>query len=151
VTPASWNREIDMYREQEFVERCVCEDPVAGACVSCGRARCAFHLKRGMCSRCNEAIGREMAARSSRWFWLASTLGVTVAVGLAIAHTAVGLLIGGGLAVSSYLAMRARARRRLIARMGPSLSAFIGELPPPVRTIDVPPDDESIPAGSSIV
>jgi hypothetical protein len=74
---------------------------------------------------------------------------VCVTIGLAVAHTMVGLPIGGVLAVAAYLAMRATERRRLIARMGPSLSALIGELPPPVRKIDFPPDPESIPAGSS--
>ncbi len=89
-----------------------------------------------------------MQDRSSRRFWLAGTLGVTVAVGLAIVHITACLPIGGGLAVAAYLAMRARQRRLLIARMGPSLSAFIGELPPPVRKMDFPPDPERIPSGS---
>jgi hypothetical protein len=83
-----------------------------------------------------------MAERSNRRFWLASTLGVSVVVGLTIAHIIIGLPIGGALAVAAYLAMRGKERRRLIAAMGPSLSAFMGQLPLPVRTIDVPPDDE---------
>jgi hypothetical protein len=132
-----------MYREQEFVERCVCEDPVAGPCLCCGRARCAFHLERGMCSRCTEAIGREMAQRSSRWVWLAGGSGVAVTLGLAMVHTAIGLPIGGALAVAAYFVMRARARRTLIARMGPSLSALIGELPPRARPIDLPSEGTS--------
>lgn len=116
----------------------MCEDPAVGPCVSCGRARCAFHLARGMCGRCSEAIGREMAARSGRRFWLAGALGVSITLGLAIVHTVIGLPIGGAVAVAGYFALRRMERRRLIARMGPSLSALVGELPPPPRESEFP-------------
>lgn len=127
-----------MYREQEFVERCVCNDPAVGPCGSCGRARCANHLERGLCNRCNQAIGRELAARSNQRFVVASVSGTALTVGTMIAHLTFGIVIGLPLAFATFFGLRAMQRRKLIALMGPALAASKGELPQPERKPDIP-------------
>lgn len=126
-----------MYREQTFVERCACDQPAVGPCASCGRARCALHLANGLCNRCDQAIGRELRARSEARLWIAWTLGVACAVIPLFVQSVIGLPLGVALAVTSYRALRRHDRRRLIARMGPALAASKGELPQPSRELTI--------------
>ena len=95
-----------MYREQEFVERCQCEAPAIGPCGSCGRARCAAHLERGLCNRCAQAIGRELARGEKRDYWLASAVFTTIAIATAMVHFVPGFFLGVPLAVATYMTRR---------------------------------------------
>lgn len=125
-----------MYREQVFVERCHCEAPAVGPCESCGRARCTLHLERGLCNRCSQAIGRELDARGDRRLVIASGIAVALVLGTVAAHLTFGIVIALPAALASFFGQRAMQRRRLIAQMGPALSASRGELPLPPRTFE---------------
>jgi len=126
-----------VYREQEFVERCQCNEPAIGPCASCGRARCAMHLERGLCNRCTQWIGRELAERSNgRWIASSALVVVLTIIALAAGHIG-GLVVALPLAVATYFTMRTTQRHRLIKRMGPSLAASKGELPQPERKPDI--------------
>lgn len=122
-----------MYREQEFVERCLCNAPATGPCGSCGRARCPLHLQRGLCNRCTQFIGREIDQRTSgRWVG-SGVFGAVLAFGLMSVGVLSGILVALPLSIAMYFGLREAQRLRLIARMGPALSASKGELPPPSR------------------
>ena len=131
---------MNIYREQEFVERCVCEDAAVGACACCGRARCAFHLERGLCIRCTQAIGRELDARANHRWAVAGVTGTTITLAALVMNLTIGIAIGLPLAIALLPGLKRRQRRRLIAQMGPTMSALQGELPSPVRTIDTTSD-----------
>ncbi|HEY0986336.1 MAG TPA: hypothetical protein VGD80_04755 [Kofleriaceae bacterium] len=131
-----------MYREQEFIERCQCDAPATGSCASCGRARCAAHLERGLCNRCMQAIGREMDALGTRRFVTASVVGVTITLATLVAHLTFGIVIAAPVAFATFFRQRAVQRRRLIARMGPALSASKGELPSPAQSFEQPAESE---------
>jgi hypothetical protein len=134
-----------VYREQGYVERCHCEAAAIAACGSCGRARCGLHLERGLCNRCAQAVSRALDARSTQRFVVSSVAGTGVTLAFLVAQLTVGIAIGIPLAVATFLGMRAAQRRRLIAQMGPALSASKGELPPPDRTPDEPASSWSPP------
>ena len=129
-----------MYREHEYVERCHCHEPAMGPCDSCGRARCARHLDKGLCDRCVQFIGAEVERRSARPWVSSAVVGVGVAVGMLVAGLASLTLLGLPLGVATHVAHRRVQRRRLIQRMGPALAASIGELPPPARDTEKFPD-----------
>ena len=124
-----------MYRELEYVERCACDEPAVAGCASCGRARCDFHLTKGLCARCTEAIRRELAQRAGRRFAASMTFGTAVAFALLIVHSAAGIVLGIPLTIGALSWTRAWQRKRLIKQLGPGLAASKGELPPP-RTPD---------------
>lgn len=107
----------------------MCETPAIGPCASCGRARCAGHLQRGLCDRCTQAIERQVVARAGTRLVASSVTAIGVTVGMLAAHTAVGLVLGLPLSFGMFFALRWTQRRRLIKQMGPSLSASKGELP----------------------
>ena len=119
-----------MYREQEFVERCLCDALAVALCEACGRARCALHLERGLCMRCTEAIGRELARCERRHYWIASTVVVSTAIAAMVIRVLPVFLLGFPLGPATYVALRRRARRQLIQEMGPALAASNGELLP---------------------
>ena len=126
-----------MYREQEYVERCHCNEPAVAACAACGRARCNRHLEKALCNRCTQFIGREMDKRSNgRWVWSAATGVVTSFFVMAAAGPAaiVGLPVG----VATFWLMRLWQRASLVQKMGKSLAASKGELPPPEKEPDFP-------------
>ena len=143
--------DILVYREQEYVERCACDEPAVAGCASCGRARCADHLHRGLCLRCTEAIRREMDARTGGHLTVSGAIGVAITLGCLALHTAAGLLIGIPCAIAAFFALRRLQRRRLIAVMGPLLAASRGELPPPPRDPDPSPGDHHPPPGYSVI
>jgi hypothetical protein len=124
-----------MYREHEFVERCHCDAAADLACASCGRARCARHLERELCNRCSQYVGRELEARSGQPWVAGGTVGSTVAVAMLVAGTGPLAIVGIPVGFVAFFAHRVLQRRRLIAVMGPTLSASKGEPPPPDRTI----------------
>jgi hypothetical protein len=127
-----------VYREQEYVERCHCDAPAVGPCGSCGRARCAAHLERTLCNRCNQAIGRELEQRSNGRVVAAFGTGVAFTLAMLIAHWLVAIAAAIPLVVAVSASMRRWQRRRLITAMGPLLAASKGELPPPEREPDFP-------------
>lgn len=129
-----------MYREFEYVERCHCHEPATGPCASCGRARCARHLEGALCNRCVQFIGAELERRSARPWVSSAVVGVGVAMGMLAAGLASLTLLGLPLGVAAHVAHRKLQRRGLIRRMGPGLSASVGELPPPTRDTEKFPD-----------
>ena len=122
-----------IFRDQTYVERCYCEVPAIGPCGSCGRARCAAHLDRGLCNRCTQAVTRELSQRSGSRWWLASASGVGVAVTMLVAHVFTGVILGLPLAVAVHAVTKRVQRRRIIAEAGPALAASKGELEAPSR------------------
>jgi hypothetical protein len=120
-----------VYREQEYVERCHCNEPAVAPCNACGRARCALHLDKRLCNRCTQYIGRELDQRSTgRWIG-ASVTGVTSAfvamvTGAALFAPVIGLPLG----VATFFLSRVWQRASLVQKMGPALAASKGELPP---------------------
>ena len=120
-----------MYRQQAFVERCACNDPAIAGCAACGRARCGFHLTDGLCLRCAEAIRRELARRSGARFGIALAGGSLTVLALLALHSAAGLVLGIPVALAALRWLPRWQRRRLIARLGPTLAASRGELPAP--------------------
>lgn len=123
-------------QQQEQFERCVCDDRAVAGCASCGRARCSFHLSRGLCLRCTEALRREMDARTVGRLTASGGVGVAVTLGFLALHTVAGILVGIPCTIATFLALRWYQRRRLIAKMGPRLAASQGELPPLPRDLD---------------
>jgi hypothetical protein len=120
-----------VYREQEYVERCHCNEPAVAACGSCGRARCDRHLEKYLCNRCTQFIGREMDQRASgRWIW-SGVSGVASAFGLMIGGAPLFAVFGLPVGVATFWLMRVWQRASLVQKMGPSLAASRGELPPP--------------------
>jgi hypothetical protein len=129
-----------VYREQAYVERCHCHEPAMGPCASCGRARCARHLEKGLCDRCVQFVRAEVERRSVRP-WVSSTVvGVGVAMGMLVAGLASFTLLGLPIGVATHVAHRRLQRRRLIRQMGPGLSASVGELPAAPRETEKFPD-----------
>jgi len=132
-----------VYREQEFVERCVCEAPAVALCAACGRARCGPHLQRGLCPRCTEAIGREFARREPSHYWIANAVLVGATLAAMLTKVLPVFLLGFPLWLATYAGLRRTARRRLIKQMGSLLAAYKGELlpePDPERW-DPPPSN----------
>jgi len=129
-----------VYREQEYVERCFCNAPATDPCDSCGRARCKSHLARGLCNRCTQFIGRELDQRSGDRWIASSVFGTVTTLAMMIANMPAGILIALPLSIAGFFGVRFAQRKRLIARMGPSLSASKGELPPPPREPDPTPN-----------
>jgi hypothetical protein len=119
-----------MYREQEFVARCSCDEPAVAPCEACGRARCALHRERGLCMRCTEAIRRELVRCERRHYWIASTVFTSAAIAAMLIRILPVFLLGFPLGPATYVALRRRARRQLIQEMGPVLAASDGELLP---------------------
>lgn len=132
-----------MYREQEYVEKCHCNAAAVAPCASCGRARCAHHLERGLCNRCAQFIGAEIEKRSARP-WLS---GSVTGSGFAFAMLALGLpgvtIIGLPLGIATFFGHKVLQRRRLTRLMGPALSASKGELAPPASDFERFPDAPS--------
>jgi hypothetical protein len=127
-----------VYREHEFVERCHCSEPAIGPYVSCGRARCALHLERGLCNRCTQWIDRELDKRTTgRWVG-SGVLGTMMTLGMLVTGIPFGIVVALPLSVGAYFGMRGLQRKQLIARMGPALAASKGELPQPERKPDLP-------------
>ena len=129
---------VRVYREQEYVERCHCNEPSTAACAACGRARCALHLESALCNRCTQWVGRELDQRASRRLFTAGASGVVVALGTLIAHVATASIVGLPIAFATFYGLRAWQRRRLVKQMGPALAASKGELPPPVQEPEFP-------------
>ncbi len=126
-----------MYREHEFVERCQCNEPAIAPCAACGRARCALHLERGLCNRCTQWIGRELDARTTGRWVKSGVLGTVLSLGMLAGGMIAGPVVALPVSIATYFGLRTFQRRRLIVRMGPSLSASKGELPPPERKPDI--------------
>jgi hypothetical protein len=132
-----------VFREPEFVERCACNAPSTGPCASCGRPWCAVHRKGTMCYRCADVIERELGARAGQRWTAALTTWAVVAIGLCIAHTVVGIVLGAPLAFGVYFATRTLQRRLITARMAPRLASTTGEI--------IPLRDTALPFESSTV
>ena len=111
-----------------------------GPCASCGRARCGRHLERGLCDRCVQFVGAEVERRSGRPWVSSGVVGVGVAMGLLVAGLASFAVLGLPIGIATHVAHRRLQRRWLIRRMGPGLSASVGELPPPARETEKFPD-----------
>ncbi len=127
-----------MYREHGFVERCYCEAEASRGCDCCGRARCDAHLTRALCHRCDQALARELAARTGA-AWVSGGVSSTVAIvtllgvgmgGIALVAAPVGLLVG--------FFHRRLQRRSLVTALGPAMSASKGELAAPTREASFP-------------
>ena len=129
---------VRLYREQEYVERCHCNEPATGACRACGRARCALHLESSLCNRCTQWVGRELDKRASKRLITAGASGVLFAFGTLIAHVATMSIAGLPIAFATFYGLRAWQRIRLVKKMGPALAASKGELPPPPQEPDFP-------------
>jgi hypothetical protein len=123
-----------MYREQEYVDRCYCDEPATAHCAMCNRARCAAHQgAHGRCHRCNEAMGYEMAGRAGAWWTGAIAVGVGSAFALMLAHAVLlAVPISGVGAAATFLVMRARHRRSAERLLAPRLAASTGEVDPAV-------------------
>jgi phosphotransferase system glucose/maltose/N-acetylglucosamine-specific IIC component len=119
-----------VYREQEYVERCHCNEPASSACSACGRARCALHLEGSLCNRCTQYIGRELSQGAQQRFVLASASGTVWAFGALVMGSLPAMFVGLPLAVGMFFGLRHWRRKRLVKLMGPALSASRGELPP---------------------
>jgi hypothetical protein len=119
-----------VYREQDYVERCHCNEPAVAPCNACGRARCDRHLEKNLCNRCTQYIGREMDKRSlGRWIGasVTGTGGALVAMvsGAALFAPVIGIPLG----VATFFLTRIWQRAGLVQKMGPALAASKGELP----------------------
>jgi len=125
-----------MYREQEFVERCFCDQPATQPCRCCGRARCELHLQRDLCNRCTQFVEREVSRSAGRAWWLGGVCGVVTTFGLLVAGMTASVLVGLPVAVAVGLAYARIKRARAIRALGPQLSASRGELPPAPREPD---------------
>jgi len=123
------------YREQAYVERsaerCFCDAAMARRCRCCRRPRCAEHVARGLCNRCDQAIARRRDGIATR-AWLFSGV---VGVALTVAMIAVGMPAGILGAVALAAAVRVGSERALLARtikqLRPGLATTVGELPAP--------------------
>jgi len=132
-----------VYREHEYVERCQCNEPAIGPCASCGRARCALHLERGLCNRCTQWIGRELDQRSTGRWVSGGVAGTLLTLALLVSGVFYGLLIALPVSVGWYFGLRGYQRARLVRRMGPALAASKGELPAPERKISESPSSST--------
>ena len=83
--------------------------------------------------RCAEAIRREMVKREPKRFWISMTVGTMSAYPLLALHSAAGVALGIAVTIGALLVLPRYQRKRFIKRMGPSLAASKGELPPPLR------------------
>jgi hypothetical protein len=130
-----------LYRDQDYVEppakllalRCYCGAPATTDCASCRRPRCAAHVERQLCSRCTEAVEREVR-RSSGGCWVVSgAAGVAVAVAMLCLHSVALPLTGLPLALITGALLRRLRRAQAIRELRPWLAATVGELPSPPR------------------
>ena len=136
------------YRDQAYVERsaerCFCDATMARRCRCCRRPRCAEHLARGLCDRCDQAIARRRAGIAARAWMLSGVVGVA----LTVAMIAVGVPAGALGAVVLAAAARVGSERVLLARtvkqLRPGLATTVGELPAPAAAHDeFPPPSNS--------
>ncbi len=127
------------YREQEFAERCYCEQPARARCRMCNRPRCAAHVgRRGLCHRCADAVTFEMEGRSGARWIAGGTLTVGVSLATMVGHVpTIGVPIALVCGVATYFVYGALLRRALMRRLAPRLAASTGEVEP-VRIYDEP-------------
>jgi hypothetical protein len=99
-----------VYREQAFVEHCVCAATAVG--------------------RCDQAIERELVVRERRYYRVANGVFTGVAMVTALTHVLIGFVLSIPVGFATYFALRCRARQRVIKQMGPALAASKSELLP---------------------
>jgi hypothetical protein len=133
--------EAVLYRDLDYVEppakllvlRCYCDAPATTDCASCRRPRCAAHVTRELCSRCTEAVERELQ-RSSGGRWMAAgAAGVALAVAMLCLHAVTLPLTGLPMALVTGALLRRKKRAQVIRELRPMLATTIGELPSPPR------------------
>jgi hypothetical protein len=135
-----------LYREAEFVERCFCEQPGPTTCACCHQPRCAAHLADDLCSRCTQAIDRQVRRGTSTAWWIGGTGGVLAALATLPLLSAGAIFVGLAVALGGGLGTRRLSRTRAIQTLGRRIP-LRGELPAEVHERSERGSDTGMPPG----
>lgn len=132
----------ELYREAAFVERCFCDEPGPTACACCHQPRCAEHLRDGLCTRCTQAVDRQVRRRIGTAWLLGGAGGVLATLVLLPVVSSAAVFVGLGTAIGAGLGTLRVTRARAIATLGRRIP-LRGELPGEVRDVTEPPSTSS--------
>ncbi|HET9988935.1 MAG TPA: hypothetical protein VFQ65_10445 [Kofleriaceae bacterium] len=131
-----------LYRESDFVERCFCDEPGPTPCACCHQPRCAAHLTGDLCTRCTQAVERQVRRRVGTAWLLGGAGGVLATLVLLPLVSSAAVFVGLGTALGAGLGTLRVTRARAIATLGRRIP-LRGELPGEVREAAEPPSTSS--------
>jgi hypothetical protein len=137
----------ELYREADFVERCFCDAPAPSTCACCHQFRCSEHLTDELCTRCTQAIERNLRSKNGRAWMIGGVSGVVTTIALLPLVSAAAIFVGLGVALGAGIGTRKIARAQAVRTLGRRIP-LRGELPAEIR--DSPPEpgsDSGPPAG----